>query len=197
MPLPDSPHRPNSSPNKRTCAKGLGNWIRLPGRHHKRDYWSEVWDGSRWIAGHDAVEFMLALPGDDPALVPEVPPMPPSPPRRTYRIYTGGNNLASCIVAYMHRLPHLGEGQGRDDVTFNFAAWLVRDMDIDDDIALAWLERWDSGNNPPKGRARLAAILKSAHDYGTCPYGCGRRPEGPRYDRHRHRILSVRVEVAQ
>jgi hypothetical protein len=156
----------------RRCAKGLGNWIRLPGRHHKRNYYSEVWDGSRWLAGIEAIDHILAVAGDDPALVPDVPPAP-NPPRRTYRPCAAGDNLSARIAAYLRRLPNLGEGQGRDDVAFHFAAWLIRDLDLSDSIALDWLERWDSGNKPPKGRECLALILKNARAYGQRPIGCG------------------------
>ncbi|HEV3142429.1 MAG TPA: hypothetical protein VGZ47_00935 [Gemmataceae bacterium] len=47
----------------------FGNWLRLPGRHHKREYWSEVWcqQHARWLAGADAVQAILNSQGDDPA----------------------------------------------------------------------------------------------------------------------------------
>lgn len=44
-----------------------GNCLRIPGRHHKRDHWSKVWNGSNWLSGGDAISFMLAMKGDDPA----------------------------------------------------------------------------------------------------------------------------------
>lgn len=50
----------------------FGNWMRLPGRHHTRDYWCEVWDGAQWLAGDAAIDHMLALPaisgGDIPGV---------------------------------------------------------------------------------------------------------------------------------
>jgi hypothetical protein len=51
--------------------KGFGNFLRLPGRHHSRDHWSRVWNGSEWLAGERAVRFMLSLDGDDPGLIPQ------------------------------------------------------------------------------------------------------------------------------
>jgi hypothetical protein len=171
--LDKPPEQFPKQPDVRRCAKGLGNWIRLPGRHHKRAYWSEIWDGSRWLAGHDAIDFLLALTGDDPALIPVAPP--PTPKRTVTQVchYANGNNLSARIAAYMARLPNLAKGQGRDDVAFRFAAWLVRDMEVADSIALDWLERWDSGNNPPKGREALTEILKNAHAHGQHPIGAG------------------------
>ncbi len=174
----------------RKCAKGLGNWLRLPGRHHRRDYWSEVWAGTRWLDGHAAIDHLLTLTGDDPALIPDVPP-PSIPPVTRRRHYAAGDNLSVRIDAYLRRLPHLAEGQGRDDVAFHFAAFLVRDLALSDAVALDWLERWDAANRPPKGRDRLAEIVTSAHAYGTRSIGCGLDPERPRYDRHGHRILTL------
>jgi hypothetical protein len=34
--FPKSPH---------LSGKGFGNWVRLPGHHHKRSHWTRVWDG--------------------------------------------------------------------------------------------------------------------------------------------------------
>jgi hypothetical protein len=184
----------------RKCAKGMGNWIRVPGRHHKRDYWSEVWDGSRWLAGHDAIEFILALTGDDPQLIPEVPPEPErvEKPRRgiVLRATNGTRgNLALRIAAYCAKLPHASEGEGRDDIAYRFACWLVRDVAVSDSIALAWLERWDKGNWPPKGTERLKQIIESAHAYGQRSVGCGLETEQPEYDGQGHRILRARAEI--
>jgi hypothetical protein len=181
----------------RRCAKQLGSWLRLPGKHHKYLYWSAVYGAGEWLDDDDAIDHILALTGDDPALVPEVPPGPPATPKRsTPRRYPAGDNLSSRIAAYLRRLPNLAEGQGRDDVAFRFAAFLVRDLALADSTALDWLKRWDAGNSPPKGAERLAAILKNAHAYGQHAAGSGLPPpDAPRYDRHGHRILKVTAEV--
>jgi hypothetical protein len=81
-----------------------------------------------------------------------------------------------CIRRYLSTLPHLDEGQGRDNVAFNFAAWLVRDKQLPDAEALDWLEQWDAGNRPPKGRERLQEIIANAHAYGRRAYGSGNAP---------------------
>jgi hypothetical protein len=177
MGLVKPPEQFPKQPDVRKCTVGMGNWIRIFGRHYKRPYWSEVWDGLHWLEGHAAIDFLLSLEGDDPALVPDVPPPPPprpttTPPRRPWSAGRPGN-LAAVIAAYMKKLPNLSEGEGRDDVAFNFAAWLCRDMGVEDSIALDWLERWDAGNHPPKGRQRLAEIIRNAHLYGQRAVGSG------------------------
>jgi hypothetical protein len=192
------PARPETFPKQprldsRPDGRGqCGNWVRLPGRHHTRDRWAKVWDGSRWLAGAEAVSFILSLSGDSPELLPEVPVVSgrlASRPRMRSvppRCRTG--NLAARIAAYMARLPNLAEGQGRDDVAYRFATWLVRDLALPDPVALDWLERWDAGNRPPKGNRRLSEILADAHRYGRRAYGSG-------LGSGHHTILRCTVEV--
>jgi hypothetical protein len=181
----------------RDGSPGFGNWLRLPGKHHSHDHWSRVWDGRAWLDGAAAVAHVLSLTGDRPEMVPDVPlpPPPPPPSPRHHARYIAEGNLSAAIAGYMRRVPNLAAGQGRDDKAFQFAAWLVRDMALDDATALAWLERWDGGNSPPKGRAALEEILANAHRHGRRPVGCGRPPEGPRRDRHGHVLVIRRTEV--
>jgi hypothetical protein len=180
--------RPDGTP-------GYGNWLRLPGRHHTREHWSRVWSGSRWLNGHEAIDHILSLTGDSPDLVPAPPPEPPPPPRRAACAPAARDNLSARIAAYLSRLPNLGEGQGRDDVAYQFAAFLVRDLGLPDETALAWLERWDARNSPPKGSAQLAEIMSNARHYGKSPFGCGLQPAPMRHNRSRHSVLSFHVEV--
>ena len=49
-----------------------GNWWRLPGRHHTREHWTKVWDGSRWLEDQAAVDAILSVTGDSPSLIPAV-----------------------------------------------------------------------------------------------------------------------------
>jgi len=83
------------------------------------------------------------------------------------------DGLARRIQAYIGRLPNLCEGQGRDDVAYRLAGFLVRDLNLSDDAAMPWLRQWDAGNRPPKGDDRLREIIESVHTYGIRRYGCG------------------------
>lgn len=40
---------------------GYGNWIRLPGRHYKRDHWSRVWLGDRWGTVEETIGALLEM----------------------------------------------------------------------------------------------------------------------------------------
>jgi hypothetical protein len=183
---------------------GCGNWLRLPGRHHQRDHWSQVRDGGRWLDGAAAVAWLLSVEGDSAGLIPaeaEYRPEPPQAPRPHFRPRPSGN-LSNLIAAYLRRLPNLGEGQGRDDVGYQFACFLVRDLALGDDVAREWLRLWDSGNRPSKGEEEISKWLASARRYGRRPVGCGRpaepSPGCPRViptKRPGHVTLRCRVEV--
>lgn len=43
-----------------------GNWLRLPGRHHKRDHWTRIFDhvSGRWLEGEGAVLGLIGIAGD-------------------------------------------------------------------------------------------------------------------------------------
>jgi hypothetical protein len=158
-----------------------GNWLRIPGRHHSRPgHWSRVWDGSRWLDGAAAVASLLSRTGDPAELVPDVPLPPPPPPivpvspsPWTLQVSCRGDNRAVRAAAYLRRLPNRGEGQGRHDVAYLAAAFLRRDLALQDDVVLDWLARWDGGNDPPLGPDILADVLACAWRYGRRPVGCG------------------------
>jgi AAA domain-containing protein/TOTE conflict system primase-like protein len=145
-----------------------GNWLRLPGMHHTNiKHWSRVWSGERWLEGEEAIQHILAIKGDDPALLPE-----------EATNVNGSATLDKRIKAYMATLPNRSEGQGRDDIAYTFAAFMVNDMAMSDADALPYLKDWDNGNTPPKGEDRLCEILGSARNYARNAYGSGLNRNG-------------------
>lgn len=61
--------------NHELTGKRCGNWLRLPGRHHKRPSWAAVWSPKRklWRAGDGAIDALLSLrgkPADIATIVP-------------------------------------------------------------------------------------------------------------------------------
>jgi hypothetical protein len=57
-----------------------GNWLRIPGRHHKRDHWSRFWVDGRWLEGDEAIDLLLATTGDTASLIPAEALIAPGPP---------------------------------------------------------------------------------------------------------------------
>jgi len=156
------PAAPETFPKQASIQPGrFGNYLRLFGLHHTRAHWSRVWSGSSWLDGQEAIDFILNLIPSSASFIP-----------------ANMNTIDRRIEAYMAKLPSLQEGQGRDDVAFNFACFLVRDLAVDDLTALQWLGRWDNGNRPPKGPDRLSEILANAHQYGQHGYGSGLNGNG-------------------
>jgi hypothetical protein len=160
----------------RRCDKKLGNWLRLPGKHHKRAYWSQIWDGFRWLEGDLAVGFLLDLTGDDPTLIPEVPTstQPAQPKRPTFAQRKSSPLMTKFLnqkaAAYISKLPTgKGVGEGRDDDGFPLACFLVRDLGLTDAEALPWMETWDNKNAEAKGEERLGQLIVNAHLYGQTP----------------------------
>jgi hypothetical protein len=164
------PAPPETFPKQAKLGPGrYGNYLRLFGLHHTRPHWSRVWSGASWLEGKEAVEFILSLVPASPSLIPDTM-----------------NIIDRRVEAYLSKLPNLRDGQGRDDVAYNFAAWLSHDMALDDSTTLQWLERWDAGNIPPKGRSRLQEILSNAHKYAQRPYGSGLNGGTHASNGHRH-----------
>ena len=48
-----------------TIQAPYGSWVRLPGRHHKRDHYTRIWDGERWLEDAAAVKAIVRVAGED------------------------------------------------------------------------------------------------------------------------------------
>ena len=59
---------PKNSTVQHTDAK-CGHYLRIPGKHHKRDHWSRFYASGDWLSQADSVQLLLSQTGDDPALI--------------------------------------------------------------------------------------------------------------------------------
>jgi hypothetical protein len=182
--------KPETFPKQRKLKDALsfGNWLRLPGRHHTHDHWSTVWDGTRLLAGQEAIDFLLSRPPSDVRLLER---LVGGGGRRTGGEKHGaadgqrkaeeapgsagteerGQRLAEAR-AYMGRQQReLVEGQGRDNAAYIHACFLVKDYALPDEEALRLLNAWDQDNQPPLGEAVLREKMANAHRYGQDAYG--------------------------
>lgn len=55
-----------------------GNWLRIPGRHHKHEHWSRFLLGDRWVEGAEAVAVLLNAPINSARTLPQAQ-LPASP----------------------------------------------------------------------------------------------------------------------
>jgi putative DNA primase/helicase len=172
--------RPEVFPKQPKIQSGMyGNWLRTPGRHHTREHWSEVWqDYEGWLSGEQAIQAILKITGDSPGLIPKeagsyVEPAPV--PRRMFcPPIQASDPLSRRIRNYIAKMPTgLREGTGRDNYAYQLAAFLTRDLALDDNAALPWLSEWDNRQSVPKGEKRLAEICKNARLYGRHAFGSG------------------------
>ena len=69
----------------RLSGKRIGNWVRLPGRHHTRDHWTRVWDGEQWLEGEPAIRAILGTTGRDVDIAAVIPPDFDPRGRRVFR----------------------------------------------------------------------------------------------------------------
>ena len=56
-------------PKQESIAGRYGNWVRLPGRHPRREHRHRAWSGESWLDVPGTVNFLLSVEGDDPAVV--------------------------------------------------------------------------------------------------------------------------------
>lgn len=54
-------------------ADGFGNWLRIPGRHPRREHHSRIWNGGGWTEWPDCVELLVDAPKCPVTLVPDSP----------------------------------------------------------------------------------------------------------------------------
>jgi hypothetical protein len=68
--------RPETFPKSpRHTGERIGAWVRLPGRHHRHDHYTRVWDDSRrvWLEGAEAIPAILRVQGKDVDIAAVVP----------------------------------------------------------------------------------------------------------------------------
>lgn len=51
---------------------GYGNWVRLPGKHHKSNHYTRIWDGTEFLAGTAGIKILDDYKPQDAELIPEV-----------------------------------------------------------------------------------------------------------------------------
>jgi hypothetical protein len=64
-------------------ARRYGNWLRLPGKHHRREHWSRFYDLGTEEWCNALTWFLLNAPLNDPGIVEALLPVLPSLPQRT------------------------------------------------------------------------------------------------------------------
>ncbi|HEY0931782.1 MAG TPA: hypothetical protein VGE27_17805 [Gemmatimonas sp.] len=156
----------------RTGTQQVGNWLRLPGRHHTKAHWSRLaWPGGEWQSGAEAARMLFDWPASDPTAIPpldayaaiETPP--PARQQQFPKLLAGGAR-ADRIARYVEKLPHGVAGSGRSNHLFRLAAFLCHDAQCTSVEALAILHAWNGGNAPPLPEWKVTQTWKNAGQYG-------------------------------
>lgn len=116
------------------AAGGFGNWLRLPGRHHTREHFTRVWDGSAWLEGTAAIRAIVATKGNAAGLMPADALTPPTPPRKSKGrapIADAGKDISLAAAA----LDYL-------DPSMPYPEWLAVGMALTP-LGREGLELWD------------------------------------------------------
>jgi hypothetical protein len=130
----------------RLTGKRFGGWVRLPGRHHKRDHWTRVWSPktNRWLEGDDAIRSLLKLTGHQVDLAAVIPAEFEPATGRSHAIPVNherrlqGRDHERNLRLARAALPRLGEAY-RDD----YDQWLRVGMALRQ-LGPDGLELWES-----------------------------------------------------
>jgi putative DNA primase/helicase len=149
-------------------ADGYGNFIRLYGKHHKRDHWTRVWDGSEWIEGTAAIDTILMYDGDDPAIIVRHVRSAEEQERKANHASNGkhhhdGTDAVKRCIAYLEKCPDSIEGEHGHDKLFRAACECLRfGLTSDGDIldVLTWFNARKC--SPPWSERELAHKIASA-----------------------------------
>ncbi len=78
----------------------------------------------------------------------------------------------SGLSAYIESLPkRLREGQGRNTVSYQAAAFLIHDLGLPEDEVLSWLGAWNAEHDPPLAEEDLKRIVENAERFGRRTLG--------------------------
>lgn len=146
-----------------TTEKKCGNYIRVPGKHHKRAHWSRFWGDDSWLSIEDSVDLLLKHSGDDPNLIPAT----------CTEDHSGSNEVArkpdvetSQVISdarlHVQKSPRAIAGKRGHDVTFKLACDLVRGFELPDADALRLMDHWNKKCLPPWTTSELQKKISDA-----------------------------------
>ena len=144
----------------------IGNWLRLPGPHHTRSYYSRFWSDRN---GVKAVHSFLAWAPTPASLVPAAPSVATTPRVSAPRVDPRPSILHvdgfARLRAYIAALPTgLSDGQGRNNIAYRLAARCLEEMSRRD--ATAVVEAWNSQNYDLLSDAAIDIAVENAMRYG-------------------------------
>lgn len=154
------------SPTVKNTKKCCGNYIRLPGKHHKREHWSRFWGDDDWLSVSDSVQLLLEHSGNDPALVPAAASVTPQKSKCEQLTKPGGliEGDGNIEMARQHAAETQGAVAGKSghDATFRLACELVKGFSLTEAQALKIISAWNETCTPPWSKEELQHKIEDA-----------------------------------
>jgi hypothetical protein len=142
-------------------AATFGNWLRLPGPHHTRVWWSQFMDGDRAWSGADAVACFLEWARTPAHIVPSAPVLELPAPRFTVPTFADTGARLRRLAAYVSKVPTgLRLGDRRNDTAYRLAARCLEDVGTAEAVRI--VAAWNADNAQPLTDRDVAAIVASA-----------------------------------
>lgn len=152
---------PESFPKQPCLNEGrrYGSWWRLPGRHHTRHHWTRVWNGTRWLEGRPAIDAILSVAGDPPALLSDS--LRPAPAlahagSQSSRLPTTTKHDVDDWLALLSGC----EPGGRHNALTQLAGYLLRlqvPLAIAEELCVVWNE---ARNHPPRTEDHVRSVVR-------------------------------------
>jgi hypothetical protein len=134
-----------------------GNWWRLPGRHHTREHWTRIWNGTKWLDDKAAVDVILGSTGDPPEVIPA------ETVNRPRRVGVGGprprNASSYDSDDWLDILQGTGPGS-RHDSLLRLAGYLLGKKvspPVVEELCVIWNE---ARNDPPREEEHIRQTVK-------------------------------------
>lgn len=168
---------------------GFGNWVRLPGRHHRyREYWSRLWDSGTddWATPKNTVEIWLARRSSSASVLIELAERAAAPAPEgamvsapcesgSARGSTDPESLRNRVDPYLEAVVSgtrgSGPGTGRADTLYRVAAKFAVDWALPDEFVLDSLHKVNNNFGARYPESNLRDTLTNAHRYGKGAYG--------------------------
>lgn len=161
-------------------SEGYGNYLRLPGKHYKRDHWSRVWNGTEWLREDAAIQHMMQTPLNPTDKIPPAPLEPEAFAPANAAIHSNDPDKdIQVATAALNHIPN----------TFHYDDWLRVGMilkDVAGDSGFELFNQWSATNtqkydakitrqkwNSFTGRAKkkvgLGTLVNWAKSHGYTP----------------------------
>lgn len=145
-----------------------GNWIRLPGRHHKSEHISRIRnEKGEWESGEKAIQLILSAPSNLPGLLDPILKKIEETPIKQQEIkspapvnvddsYFNSSTYEKCVNWLLTKAPIAISHQGGSATTFSVGCNVY--FNFDQPVQAKWLElmmKWNERCQPPWTEAEL------------------------------------------